>query len=79
MVAEWLKQIDPPPTWKQIAEEVETIDPTKALIKISNEYTFSGGCYCTIIIIIIFKQQGFHKICMDASYMSASLAFLFLY
>ena len=30
MVAEWLKQVDPPPTWKQLAEEVEIIDPTKA-------------------------------------------------
>ena len=30
MLSEWLKQVNPPPTWKQLADEVETIDPTKA-------------------------------------------------
>ena len=37
MLAVWLKQIDPLPTWKQLADEVEVIDPTKAR-KIREKY-----------------------------------------
>jgi hypothetical protein len=30
MLSEWLKQIDPPPTWTALAEAVEVIDESKA-------------------------------------------------
>ena len=30
MLSEWLKQIDPPPTWTSLAEAVETVDESKA-------------------------------------------------
>ena len=30
MLSEWLKQIDPPPTWTALAEAVEVIDKSKA-------------------------------------------------
>ena len=30
MLSEWLKQADPPPTWKNITEAVERVDATKA-------------------------------------------------
>lgn len=30
MLSKWLKQIDSPPTWKYIADAVETVDATKA-------------------------------------------------
>ena len=30
MLSEWLKQVDPQPTWKQLADEVNNIDPAKA-------------------------------------------------
>ena len=30
MLSEWLKQVDPPPTWKDITDAVETINATKA-------------------------------------------------
>ena len=30
MLSEWLKQVDPPPTWKDITEAVETVDANKA-------------------------------------------------
>ena len=30
MLSEWLKQADPPPTWKDITDAVERVDTTKA-------------------------------------------------
>ena len=30
MLSEWLKQADPPPTWKDITDAVERVDATKA-------------------------------------------------
>ena len=30
MLSEWLKQIDPPPTWTALAEAVEVFDKSKA-------------------------------------------------
>ena len=30
MLSEWLKQVDPPPTWKDIGDAVETVDANKA-------------------------------------------------
>ena len=30
MLSEWLRQIDPPPTWTALAEAVEVIDKSKA-------------------------------------------------
>ena len=30
MLSEWLKRIDPPPTWTALAEAVEVIDESKA-------------------------------------------------
>ena len=30
MLSEWLKQIDPPPTWTALAEAVEVFDESKA-------------------------------------------------
>ena len=30
MLSEWLKQIDPAPTWSAQAEAVEVVDPSKA-------------------------------------------------
>ena len=30
MLSEWLKQADPPPTWKDITNAVERVDATKA-------------------------------------------------
>ena len=30
MLSEWLKQIDPPPTWAALADAVETVDELKA-------------------------------------------------
>ena len=30
MLSEWLKKIDPPPTWEALADAVETVDPIKA-------------------------------------------------
>ena len=32
MLSEWLKQADPPPTWKNITEAVERVDATKAQV-----------------------------------------------
>ena len=29
-LSEWLKQVDPPPTWKDITDAVERVDATKA-------------------------------------------------
>ena len=31
MLSEWLKQIDPPPSWTKLAKAVETLDPSKAV------------------------------------------------
>jgi hypothetical protein len=31
MLSEWLKQIDPPPTWTALAEAVETVDSSTAM------------------------------------------------
>ena len=31
MLSEWLKQIDPPPSWTALAESVEMIDSSKAM------------------------------------------------
>jgi hypothetical protein len=31
MLSEWLKQIDPPPTWTALAEAVEAVDSSKAM------------------------------------------------
>lgn len=30
MLSEWLKQVDPPPTWEDIAEAVESVNANKA-------------------------------------------------
>lgn len=30
MLSEWLKMADPPPTWKDIIDAVQTVDPSKA-------------------------------------------------
>ena len=30
MLSEWLKQVDPPPTWAALADAVETVDELKA-------------------------------------------------
>ena len=30
MLSEWLKQVDPPPSWKDIADAVGMVDPVKA-------------------------------------------------
>ena len=27
MIRKWLKQVNPPPTWKSLAEAVEVVDP----------------------------------------------------
>ena len=31
VLSQWLKQVDPPPTWKELIEAIETIDTQKAL------------------------------------------------
>ena len=31
MLSEWLKQIDPPPSWTALAAAVEAVDPSKAM------------------------------------------------
>lgn len=30
MISEWLKRVDPPPTWAALADAVETLDEVKA-------------------------------------------------
>ena len=30
MLSEWLNQVDPPPTWKDLVEAVEAMNPAKA-------------------------------------------------
>ena len=30
MLSEWLKQVDPPPTWKELVDAVEVVDLSKA-------------------------------------------------
>ena len=30
MLSEWLKQIDPSPTWKELIDTLEVVDPAKA-------------------------------------------------
>ena len=30
MLSEWLKQVDPPPTWKDLADAVDVVDQQKA-------------------------------------------------
>ena len=30
VLAEWLKQVNPPPTWKQLVDAVEGVDQSKA-------------------------------------------------
>ena len=31
MLSEWLKQIDPPPSWTALADAVKMVDPSKAV------------------------------------------------
>ena len=30
MLSQWLNQVDPPPTWKDLADAVDAVDPKKA-------------------------------------------------
>ena len=53
VLSEWLKQVDPPPTWKDIADAVERVDATR------DKSTFHGY-YCMNNIIIHSLPKTHH-------------------